>query len=450
MRNFYASNGASCIPYRKEYRKHFIPFFSAEEQTVKGLTMGGAIVFQQLEYWSAKKPKGFYKFLAKPANSHPKYNDGDSWVEELGCSEKEFRTCFEQVGASYKSKKEFMEQPDPFQGKFYCSYVDRINHLTWYFRNHQIVDSFLDRVASSPVDEPPKGDYELPDVTPNCPVGVCGDADQEFAGVPTGSLHKLPVGSSPPAESEVRYLYTEITSETTTQDKKEASTSEASEEGASQKESSQDGYPKGSEEPDQGSAKSKSLRVRPRVTKENPYGLEDPKGFENFWAWYGERMCPPGNSAIGSKADAAKEWGQLEDSNFLRQGREGFREGCKIALSEVVAKGSKVKHAKGFLRGDRTGGKQSPPIWLEKITVVDTGSADAFLGSDVETSTSTANPQSLDKSIRTELERLGMYGVLPPEWKLKTGKNKPSELTDTQKTEYLGYLRSLESKTEAA
>lgn len=209
------------------------------------------------------------------------------------------------------------------------------------------------------------------------------------------------------------------------------------------------GDPEGSEDPGQGSAKSKSLRVRSKVTKENPYGLEDPQGFENFWAWYGQRMCPPGNSAIGSKADAAKEWGYLEGNDFLNQGREGFRRGCAIALSEVIAKGSKVKHARGFLRGDRTGGKQSPPMWLEKITVVDTGDANAFL-SGVEESSPVVSSQSLDKSIRTELERLNMYGSLPAEWKLKTGKSRPSELTDQEKAEYLSYLRSLQSKTDAA
>jgi hypothetical protein len=217
-----------------------------------------------------------------------------------------------------------------------------------------------------------------------------------------------------------------------------------------QEEGSQEGIehgdPEGSSKPNKGSAKSKSLPVR---DKNNPYSLKDPQGFENFWAWYGTYMCSPGNSAIGSKAEAAKEWSYLERNDFHGQGRDGFRKGCAIAVKEVAAKLSKVKHARGFLRGDRTGGKQSPPMWLEKVTVVDTGDANAFL-SGVEESFSVASSQSLDKSIRVELERLGMYGVLPPEWKLKTGKGKPSELTDEQKAEYLSYLRSLQSKTDAA
>ena len=104
------------------------------------------LVMQQLDYWFENHPEGFYKFLLP--SEHPAYKAGDSWTEELGMSVDEFRTAFDKIGHRYKSKSEFDKTEDKFQGKFYCSYVDRRSNLTYYFRNHDLVDAVLDELLS--------------------------------------------------------------------------------------------------------------------------------------------------------------------------------------------------------------------------------------------------------------------------------------------------------------
>ena len=106
----------------------------------------GCLVMQQLDYWFENHPEGFYKFLLP--SDHPAYKDGDSWTEELGMSVDEFRTAFDKIGHRYKSKSEFDKSDAKFQGKFYCSYVDRRSNLTYYFRNHELVDAALDELLS--------------------------------------------------------------------------------------------------------------------------------------------------------------------------------------------------------------------------------------------------------------------------------------------------------------
>ena len=114
----------------------------------------GCLVMQQLDYWFEGHPEGFYKFLMP--SDHPAYKIGDSWTEELGMSKDEFRTAFDKIGIRYKSKSEFDQAADKFQGKFYCSYVDRRSNLTYYFRNHDLVDAALDELLSKPAQKQAK------------------------------------------------------------------------------------------------------------------------------------------------------------------------------------------------------------------------------------------------------------------------------------------------------
>lgn len=101
------------------------------------------ILMQQLDYWFERHPNGFYKFQdVSPDN--PAYKPGDSWVEELNFSVAELRNAFDQIGHRHKSKTEWNDSTDPFNGKFYCCYTDRRTRLTFYFRNHAMVDAALD------------------------------------------------------------------------------------------------------------------------------------------------------------------------------------------------------------------------------------------------------------------------------------------------------------------
>ena len=107
----------------------------------------GCLLMQQLDYWFERQPDGFFKFL-EPADEHSAYRPGDSWCEELGISRAQFRTAFEAIGTIYKSKSEFDKADDKFQGRFYCSFYDRRRQLTFYYRNHELVDKALDALIS--------------------------------------------------------------------------------------------------------------------------------------------------------------------------------------------------------------------------------------------------------------------------------------------------------------
>lgn len=136
MRNRILSITRNVIPYVKEL------------QPVAGSVIG-CLVMQQLDYWFHLKPDGFYKFM-NPAE-HPFYRQGDSWVEELGISDDEFRYAFDRIGTRYKSKSDFdkaAKAGDIFKGCFYCSYVARRENLTYYFRNHELLDSALDALIT--------------------------------------------------------------------------------------------------------------------------------------------------------------------------------------------------------------------------------------------------------------------------------------------------------------
>ncbi|ACT52070.1 hypothetical protein Msip34_2846 (plasmid) [Methylovorus glucosotrophus SIP3-4] len=101
---------------------------------------------QQLDYWFERYPGGFYKFLEP--SEHPKYVIGQSWSEEIGVSVAEFRTAFDRIGTRWKSKTEFENAPDKFLGKFYASYQDKRANLTFYYRNHELVDAALDELLA--------------------------------------------------------------------------------------------------------------------------------------------------------------------------------------------------------------------------------------------------------------------------------------------------------------
>jgi len=59
----------------------------------------------------------------------------------------EFRTGFDRLGFRHKSKGQFDKAQDKFMGNFfYCSYQDRRENLTYYFRNHDLVDAALDKL----------------------------------------------------------------------------------------------------------------------------------------------------------------------------------------------------------------------------------------------------------------------------------------------------------------
>jgi hypothetical protein len=129
-------------------------------------SIAASILMQQLDYWFAKMPDGFYKFL-EPCNNKL-YREGESWAEELNFSKEELMGAFSKICLKYKSKKAFDEaledkDKDVFEGKyFYCSYHDRMRGVTFYFRNHTLLDSELDKVFSVSGESPLTVSRDLP------------------------------------------------------------------------------------------------------------------------------------------------------------------------------------------------------------------------------------------------------------------------------------------------
>lgn len=158
MRNRILSLTRSTIPYVKE----LLPLAHS---------LAGCILMQQLDYWFERKSNGFYKFLEPCDNQLCQL--GQSWVEELGISAVEFRTTFDRFATRYKSKSEFDRAPDKFQGKFYCSYHDKRAQLTWYFRNHELLDKALDDLlmVQKPTD-PTENGGQTGAFRPNPPVSA--------------------------------------------------------------------------------------------------------------------------------------------------------------------------------------------------------------------------------------------------------------------------------------
>lgn len=172
--------------------RNTIPYVR-ELQPLTG-SVAGCILMQQLDYWFEHYQDGFWKFL-QPCD-HPSYKEGKSWCEDLGMSDDEFRTAFDKIGIRYKSKAAFDAAEDKFQGKYYCSYHDRRRNLTYYFRNHDLLDAVLDALIykKKPDNNPPASSGTGIDSPVNRESRVTVNQDARFTGnqegqhVETGKL----------------------------------------------------------------------------------------------------------------------------------------------------------------------------------------------------------------------------------------------------------------------
>jgi hypothetical protein len=103
-------------------------------------------IIHQIEYWFKRKPDGFYKFL-EPCH-HRLYREGDSWAEALGIHRKTFNRFFDLIGVRYKSKTAFLSSQNKFQGKLYASYYHRLEKKTFYVRNDELAEAFIQAIKS--------------------------------------------------------------------------------------------------------------------------------------------------------------------------------------------------------------------------------------------------------------------------------------------------------------
>lgn len=104
-----------------------------------------AIAFSRLIYWFGKKPDGFYKF--KEPCKHPLYNKGDSWSEDLRMTKRVLDPVLKMLVTHHKSKNDYRNAEDKFNGKMFCSYTERNTNRTFYFMDKEAVDKFLSTLA---------------------------------------------------------------------------------------------------------------------------------------------------------------------------------------------------------------------------------------------------------------------------------------------------------------
>lgn len=171
---------AKIIPYVKELRE------------ITGSVLS-AILMQQLDYWFHLRPDGFYKFLSPCDN--PLCKQGETWTEELGFSRKEFWTAFDKIGVRHQSKKAFDASPNIFTAGegvelYYASYHDKFKGLTFYYRNHALLDTKLAELITR---QP--GSTLAKRGACKAPKEAYGSAQRELTEVPKGNLRKLPKGT---------------------------------------------------------------------------------------------------------------------------------------------------------------------------------------------------------------------------------------------------------------
>jgi len=152
--NRFLSIAKGSIPYIKELR----PYAGS---------LSACVAMQQLDYWFDKMPDGFYKFV--DTCEHRLYKPGQSWCEELGMSRDEWRSAWAHIGVTYTSKKKLEKAENSFinaDGKevFYCVVQDRISKVSYYYRNHKLLDKVFDEILRGPtpaaVGENPSTDWE--------------------------------------------------------------------------------------------------------------------------------------------------------------------------------------------------------------------------------------------------------------------------------------------------
>jgi hypothetical protein len=157
------SKGARKVQARNKIlsiTRKMIPYVKELRQLKEVNSVTACILMQQLDYWFERYPTGFWKFQA-PCE-HTAYKPGNSWTEELAITVDEFRGAFKQIGVSYNSKKEYDMAADKFQGKYYCRYFNKVNRMTYYFRNHQIVDADLNGLVFTDLNDSTPDDLENP------------------------------------------------------------------------------------------------------------------------------------------------------------------------------------------------------------------------------------------------------------------------------------------------
>lgn len=109
--------------------EHRMIAYHAEWRKITG-SVTATILLQQINYlWDTHGNKPFYKFREPCKN--PKYREGDSWIEELGFSDKEFDSAIQRIGQK-RSQARIEKDPNILAHAKPVEYWTDEHHLTWY------------------------------------------------------------------------------------------------------------------------------------------------------------------------------------------------------------------------------------------------------------------------------------------------------------------------------
>lgn len=164
-----------------------------------------SLLLNQFIYWDKIQGGGeFYKFIEPPSTPRKQYHKGDSWTEELGFTRREFDTAIKKIGYKRgKTKNKFDNEEDAYI-IYYTAYNLTHWFINWDKLNRDLINLYYAQAYSFADDL-----FRKP---------ASNSMDQDLFNImlitkgftQCNLLRKLP---------NVRYYYSEITTEITTEKK---------------------------------------------------------------------------------------------------------------------------------------------------------------------------------------------------------------------------------------
>ena len=181
---------SKAVPYRPELAKQ-----------VGGIAP--AILLQQVVFrWNGQGQKAFYKFK-EPCNHHL-YKEGDSWLEELGFSRREFDNAIKEIG--FKNTQE-TTQDEAYQSGKPVVYWTAPDRVTYYTINLDALIEVLAQAYNVPLK------YES-DFTKSTDRALDQKNDSDFRRSEKENTPQIPVDDGTPSKLSFSGGYARCTNET--------------------------------------------------------------------------------------------------------------------------------------------------------------------------------------------------------------------------------------------
>lgn len=115
-------------------------------------SVNATILFQQIIFnWKRSKGNSFYKFK-KPSKKNSFYKEGDSWIEELGFTSREFDGAISKIAYRFVTKDEKIKKendPSYVPPQSMIQYKRDSDGRTWYRLNEDLIEKRLQNLYNS-------------------------------------------------------------------------------------------------------------------------------------------------------------------------------------------------------------------------------------------------------------------------------------------------------------